>query len=82
MTTYVDGVATETVDISAFATTPIGSESNLLIGKSKWGLYMTGALDEVRLSNTIRSADWMLTEYYNQKSPSTFYALGPATVPQ
>jgi hypothetical protein len=82
MTTYVDGIATETIDISAFAKTPIGSDTNAFIGKSRWGSYMTGALDEVRLSNTVRSADWMLTEYQNQKSPFTFYTVGAATAPQ
>ncbi len=35
-----------------------------------------GTLDEVRISNTARSAGWVATEYNNQSSPSTFYALG------
>jgi hypothetical protein len=35
-----------------------------------------GSIDEVRLSNIARSADWILTEYNNQNSPSTFYTLG------
>lgn len=35
-----------------------------------------GAMDEVRISNYVRSADWIATEYNNQYSPSTFYAVG------
>lgn len=31
-----------------------------------------GIMDEVRISNTNRSADWILTEYKNQLNPSTF----------
>jgi PKD repeat protein len=82
MTTYVDGVATEAIDISAFAGTSIESDTNVIIGRSRWSASMTGALDEVRLSNTARSQDLILTEYDNQRSPATFYTLGPATVPQ
>jgi hypothetical protein len=35
-----------------------------------------GYIDEVRLSTTIRSADWIKTEYNNQKNPNSFYAVG------
>ena len=35
-----------------------------------------GSIDETRVSNSVRSADWIKTEYYNQSSPSTFYSLG------
>jgi len=45
------------------------------------GLYYNGALDEVRLSNVVRSADWVSTEYKNQQSPSTFYGVGNEVVP-
>ena len=38
--------------------------------------YFKGTLDEVRVSNSVRSADWVMTEYNNQRSPSTFYSLG------
>ena len=34
-----------------------------------------GTIDEVRVANTARSADWIATEYANQNSPSTFYSL-------
>jgi len=36
---------------------------------------LNGSADEFRISNTIRSADWIATEYSNQSSSSTFYSL-------
>ncbi len=36
-----------------------------------------GLMDEVRISNVVRSADWIATEYNNQSSPSTFYSVSP-----
>ncbi|OGH87465.1 MAG: hypothetical protein A3J93_02945 [Candidatus Magasanikbacteria bacterium RIFOXYC2_FULL_42_28] len=37
--------------------------------------YLDGKMDEVRVSNVARSAGWILTEYNNQYSPSTFYSI-------
>lgn len=37
---------------------------------------MLGQLDEVRISTTTRNAAWCATEFANQSSPSTFYAVG------
>src|SRR5256885_1303014 len=39
-----------------------------------------GIIDEARISNVARTADWVATEYYNQNAASTFYVMGaPAT---
>jgi hypothetical protein len=38
--------------------------------------YFTGTIDEVRVSSTIRNADWIMTEYNNQSAPCSFYSLG------
>ena len=38
--------------------------------------YFSGVIDEVRISNIARSADWIRTCYNNQNSPSTFCNLG------
>jgi hypothetical protein len=35
-----------------------------------------GIIDEVRLSKTARGASWITTEYNNQNSSSSFYAIG------
>lgn len=45
-----------------------------------WGTgsdgYYAGNIDEVRISDTIRSPDWIKTDFNNQNSPSTFYSVG------
>jgi len=38
-------------------------------------------IDEWRISNVARSADWITTEYNNESSPSTFSSTGPANLP-
>jgi hypothetical protein len=38
--------------------------------------YFNGNIDEVRMSTTNRSADWIRTEYNNQNSPGTFITMG------
>jgi Concanavalin A-like lectin/glucanases superfamily/Domain of unknown function (DUF2341) len=39
-----------------------------------------GYIDEVRVSSSVRSADWVTAEYNNQSSPSTFYSMGTENV--
>ena len=38
--------------------------------------YFNGALDEVRISDVERSAEWVSTEYNNQSNPACFYSVG------
>ncbi len=40
------------------------------------GSHWNGSLDELRYSNTERSADWIRAEYNNQSSPASFCTLG------
>jgi hypothetical protein len=60
----------------------IGSESSGLIdGNSASGSQdfeiggtgWLGGIDEVRMAATVRTADWIATEFNNQDSPSNFY---------
>ncbi|MFA6190248.1 MAG: DUF2341 domain-containing protein [Candidatus Staskawiczbacteria bacterium] len=37
--------------------------------------YWIGGIDENRVSDVARSADWIATEYNNQSDPSSFYAV-------
>ncbi|MHA2472885.1 MAG: DUF2341 domain-containing protein, partial [Promethearchaeota archaeon] len=37
-----------------------------------------GLIDEVRISNVVRSADWIKTEYTNQNDPDNFYSVSGA----
>jgi hypothetical protein len=36
-----------------------------------------GKIDEVRISDLVRSAEWISTEYTNQQDPSNFLSVGP-----
>ena len=40
--------------------------------------WCKSTIDEVRISDTARSADWLLTSYNNQNSPATFFTMGVA----
>ena len=39
-----------------------------------------GILDEIRISNIARSADWITTEFNNQNDTSSFYSVGGESV--
>ena len=76
-TIYVNA---STVSSSTFtAASAIGSSSlNPRIGSWPGGAannYQNGAIDEVRISNTARSAGYVTASYNNQKAGSTFYTL-------
>ncbi|MFW9772156.1 MAG: LamG-like jellyroll fold domain-containing protein [Candidatus Thorarchaeota archaeon] len=38
---------------------------------------LDGLIDEIRISNVKRSADWIATEYYSQHDPNSFFSVGP-----
>lgn len=40
-----------------------------------------GYFDEIRISDVVRSNNWLLAEYNNQNSPGTFYSVGAQTSP-
>lgn len=48
------------------------------IGQGAYGAFNNwlGSLDEVRVSNVVKTPDWILTEYDNMNSPSGFYSVG------
>jgi hypothetical protein len=75
---YIDG---QNDGSTSTAVGPIFTNArDLDIGRYFWAggteYYHDGLMDEVRLSDTVRSADWIATEYANQNSPSTFYSVG------
>jgi YD repeat-containing protein len=76
---YADG-ASQTLTTVNTPSSPPNSDntSNFDIGYDNGSAYLNASVDEVRVSNTNRSADWIATEYNNQSSPSTFYSLGSA----
>ena len=48
-----------------------------VIGAMDTNHYFDGLIDEFRISNVARSAEWIETEYNNQGSPGTFYTVTP-----
>ena len=76
---YVDGVQLGTT--TAYATNASGS------GTTSFGAdnavpatyNLQGSMGEVRISNMVRPAAWLLTEYNSQNSPSTFYSVAAET---
>ena len=59
------------------ASTVSGSTATVKIGKFGGILtrYFNGVMDEVIVLNAPLSADWALTQYNNQSSPSTFFQI-------
>jgi Domain of unknown function (DUF2341) len=57
----------------------VNSGNSLYLGRNFDTTYprgFGGSEDEVRLSNTNRSADWIKTEYNNQSAPASFETFG------
>jgi hypothetical protein len=79
---YIDGTAAATSDMTTALgppapTSPLtGLNGTQIAQHQPWGTYLLGTLDEIRISNSARSATWISTEYRNQNSPSTFYTVG------
>lgn len=53
----------------------IGNDYSLSDATQSW----LGNIDEVRISHTLRSADWIATSYNSQNNPTTFYSIGDET---
>ncbi len=76
---YIDGSLQQsgsTVDVGGLEP---GDTNPLVIGAANGGggQPLAGIMDEMRVSTSERSSDWILTQYNNQNSPSTFYTVGP-----
>jgi len=41
------------------------------------GRWMEGEMDEIQISNIVRSDSWLKTQFYNQNDPLDFYSIGP-----
>ncbi|MBP6883887.1 MAG: hypothetical protein KBC06_01495, partial [Candidatus Pacebacteria bacterium] len=81
-TIYLDGVAESlTAPQPTLGTVQSDSPNDFKFGENQTGgIDANEQFDEVRYSNVIRSAGWITTEYNNQNSPSTFYAVGSESV--
>ena len=82
---YVDGVL-QASQPKTGNIPPSAAEPNVYIGHGDlpenvaWSGQFEGGIDEVRVSNVARSANWILSEYRNQSAPAGFYAVGGETV--
>lgn len=74
--TYRNGNLDRNYNTAAVAGTSPGT---LKFGREPFAntAHFNGIMDELRISNVVRSADWIATEYANQNSPSTFYTIHP-----
>jgi hypothetical protein len=75
---YVNGASDNTVSPNASLNIAsvnlyIGDDNHLEPGTHN---FWDGIIDELRIANVARSADWVTCEYNNQKPSSTFVSLG------
>jgi hypothetical protein len=77
---YLNGTqnnaATNNFNFAGTATGSFTGATWRLANNAQWPNYSNVILDEVRVSNTARSAGWIMTEYNNQNAPLTFYTVG------
>src|SRR5207253_6976528 len=74
---YVDGTLQSTVAYTMSGTDSTSTGINAAGGSSG---ISNGTFDEFRVSNSVRTADWITTEYRNQNAPGSFLTLGAQEV--
>ncbi|MBZ5727272.1 MAG: DUF2341 domain-containing protein, partial [Acidobacteriia bacterium] len=74
---YVDGVLIPATGGSISLNTDQGMFAVGTIPGALGNSNLRGSISEVRISNVDRSADWIATEFNNQKSPASFYSIYP-----
>ena len=72
---FVNGVQVSSIASVGWGTDAGNSSIGGETAAGETGNRFNGQMDEVRVANTALSADWILTEYNNQNSPSTFYTI-------
>jgi hypothetical protein len=70
---YKNGAQTNS---TAYNSGIFNSDGQFIIGGRLTTQYFDGLIDEVRVSSTARSPEWIQTEYNNENSPTTFLSLG------
>ena len=74
---YVDGTLDSTTAYSDPGPIDASGNPGKNIGSLDSSYDFNGSLDEIRVSNIARSADWIAAAYHNQSSPATFYTIYP-----
>lgn len=75
---YIDGVLDYT-NSNVPASTFLADNGLLRIGNGNGSGKWVGQLDEVRISSTVRSTNWIATQFNNQSNPGAFYTVGAQT---
>ncbi|QEF96415.1 Cadherin domain protein [Stieleria maiorica] len=72
---YVDGVEVATGTITQ---SMVNNTDDLTIGNSQYGEYFDGIIDEVRIYNTVQSADWIAAQSLSMRNDlgSEFVSFG------
>jgi hypothetical protein len=78
ITIYYDGTAQGSGSLPANEAWVFGQIGNT--GGTSY--HYLGLVDEVRVSSTPRSADWIATDFASQGNPAAFYSVGPQATPQ
>jgi len=78
---YINGNQVYSMAASSNNLNTTATSGWMRIGATPWSnppvqFYMNGLIDEVRLSNVARDANWIATEYANQANPALFHYLG------
>ena len=79
---YTDGVLTTTFSSDSGSTITTNA-SSVIFGRASSGVnattsYWSGQLQEVEISKTVRSADWIKLSYKNQGTIDSLASVGPA----
>jgi len=72
---FVNGVSEDNSTISG-TINPETEGLNIGTSKDNNNYWMNGKIDEIHISDMVRSDDWIKTEYNNMASPSTFAIVG------
>jgi len=72
---YINGVLSSNVDDYSEVIDYQGGSFQMSEFGTWGGNEFNGYIDEVRISDSARTADWILTEYNNQNSPETFITI-------
>jgi uncharacterized repeat protein (TIGR01451 family) len=75
---YVNGVLDSSASQTFFNLDSLSRPYSLGGHPVMSGYNFNGIIDEARISNVARSADWIATEYANQSGSTTFYTVGAA----
>lgn len=75
---YIDGSLVASQNITGTFTSSDNGDASIggETASGETGNRFNGSLDEARILTVVRDSNWLITEYNNQNSPSTFYTLG------